>query len=434
MQASFATGQSKAPSGWGTGMMASVAVLLLANAAAGSVFDVPDAGSNLPDEAAQDARRVAERFDPYVAMLDAAGVTYIEGGASAVYMETAERRWLCVRREGAGVGCYPWPGNAPRVSVGDTFYGAHGTLLDAFTDTHRLKLSIRTPGTKKEYLFVGRVRCESSGDELAYTMPPSRRPKQRAVRCDRKAFADCAHLDGCSEAVPRNLARALADLDTGQDTGLRVRITSVQHGGMNLVSIGEGSNEQGWFGFWTCHRQLGRPRVCGKTDLSSFRAIHPESTVPANWLLLAYAGYNRSGTTTLVWVTASEGVLRTAQLEIGATSGYGESCESLLWGEGIRRSYCVFIAGNWTPYEILSPSCVRIGRTLPWTAVRVRAQDRWIKEKVRPAHAEDEYDIPGDPPASGTYRAAADGWKLDDCSSPRGGSGSSTEDSTVPRP
>jgi hypothetical protein len=109
----------------------------------------------------------------------------------------------------------------------------------------------------------------------------------------------------------------------------------------------------------------------------------------------------------LVWVGRGEFGLTSAELRIGATSAYGEGCEHL-------PGYCVDVDGDWTPYEILSPTCVKIEPTVRWKATHVRAQNRWIREKIfRKPRSEDE--SLGEAPAPGTYRPGLEGWKAADC-------------------
>jgi len=131
---------------------------------------------------------------------------------------------------------------------------------------------------------------------------------------------------------------------------------------------------------------IGRPGSGAHVARRHYRNSGPSSRIHAarRWLVLASSPYNRSGSSSLVWVGRGEFGLTSAELRIGATSAYGEGCEHL-------PGYCVDVDGDWTPYEILSPTCVKIEPTVRWKATHVRAQNRWIREKIfRKPRSEDE--------------------------------------------
>ena len=378
------------------GQMIASLLLWLATVVAGA----PDATRTSP------VPEWAARFDEFMGLLDARGVTFIEGGRDALYLE-AGRRWLCIWRETSGLRCYAWTGNAPRIRSFGIFSHDDQTRLPTETDDHLFDLRVDAPGADGQLLSVRRVKCASARDELAYSMPPSRRPKARPRRCSRETLVVGTRLAATTDETPLTVARAFAGMRPESEKMDELMITAVEHAGAGLVSVGEGSDQGGFSQLWTCHRAPGLRRSCGATTLSKFRAIQPEATLPGGWLVLASSPYNRSGSSSLVWVGRGEFGLTSAELRIGATSAYGEGCEHL-------PGYCVDVEGDWTPYEILSSTCVKIESTVHWKATHVRAQNRWIREKIfHKPRSEDE--SLGEVPAPGTYRPGLEGWKAADC-------------------
>ena len=255
-------------------------------------------------------------------------------------------------------------------------------------------------------------------------MPPSRRPKYKTRPCDRALLSTRPRLAATTDATPLEIARAFASA-RARTHDHDLLVASVERGGASVVSIGEGDFTGDYFDMWTCLRGPGASRVCGNTTLSEFEPLDSGTPVPGAWLLLAHETAYRSGSIKTVWLTARDGRLTTVPLDVGGTDASGEACEHL-------PSYCVDIVGNWTRWEVLSTTCVRIGPTVRWRAIHVRAQHRWIKEKVLPparpapatSDADDDWDSheegPGVAPAPGTYRPVVDRWEPADCA-PGGG-------------
>ena len=370
----------------------SVALLALAGPAGELPSDVPD--------------MTAPR-DAFVGLLDAQGVSFIQGSGPALYLEAGAGRWLCIKREATGLHCHAWPAEAPRLTGIVNGYADDQTSLYGSTTDANLELRV---DSTTDTVSVGKITCKVGYQPLDFNLPPSRSPKRRPLRCDRS-------LDGTKLAVadaelPRTVATAFTGLPD-QPEGSGAAVTSVEHQGHGVVSVGEES-DSGWDQErWTCLRFPGSKRVCGKTQYSSFHAIQPESTLPGAWLLRVEGAAGRGGVVELVWATARDGKLATAALDIGGTAGYGEGCRGL-------PGYCVDVSGAWVDWKILSPSCVQIGRTVLWKATHVRKQHRWIHERIlparrKPAADDDDNDAYTKPLEPGTYRPGPDGWQRFDC-------------------
>jgi hypothetical protein len=117
------------------GQMIASLLLWLATVVAGA----PDATRTSP------VPEWAARFDEFMGLLDARGVTFIEGGRDALYLE-AGRRWLCIWRETSGLRCYAWPGNAPRIRSFGIFSHDDQTRLPTETDDHLFDPRVDAPG------------------------------------------------------------------------------------------------------------------------------------------------------------------------------------------------------------------------------------------------------------------------------------------------
>jgi hypothetical protein len=225
-------------------------------------------------------------------------------------------------------------------------------------------------------------------------------------------------LAATTDATPLEIARAFA-VARARTHNQDLLISSVERGGASVVSIGEGDSGN-YFEMWTCLRGPGASRACGSTALSDFEPLDSGAPVPGGWLLLSYEPAYRSGSSEIVWLTARDGRLATATLDVGRTDAIGEGCEHL-------PGYCVDMVGNWTRWKIVSTTCVRIGPTVRWRAIHVRAQHRWVNEKLlpparpepAPSDADTDWDShedgPGVAPAPGTYRPVMDHWERADC-------------------
>jgi hypothetical protein len=351
-------------------------------------------------------------LDEFVGLLDARGVTFIKGRGNALFLE-AKQRWLCLRREKDGIHCYPWPAGAPRPYVDLDWNDDRETRLEAFIPGQRFEMRVLPTRTGDPMLSISAVKCMTEFSDAR--MPPSRRPKPHRKRCDRTVLPAGTRLLSVKDELPLAIARAFAELPTLTNLDV-VAVTSVEHDGSSLVSIGETSEAEG--DSWTCQRSPGLKRSCRETQLSAFDAINPASTLPQGWLLDVNTSQGRGGSSSLVWVSNLDGRLTTAALAVGGTAAYGGACDRL-------PGYCVDITGHWTPWEMLSPTCVKIGPTVRWHATHVRAQERWINEEILPppkrreAVADDlgdnDDDELGEAPAPGTYRPSSNGWQQLDC-------------------
>ena len=370
-----------------------------------------------PDSSSGDAG-VARQFGPFMDLLDRHGVKYVQGHNDALYVE-ANARWLCLWQDGSGLRCYGWPDGAPRPTAFGDWTDRKERTLGVDTRDHSFDIEAHLQGGEIASVTLGHVKCAPEPQQaFAYTMPPSRRPKSRARRCDRALLSTRPGLAPTTDATPLEIAGAFAAARARTDHQ-NLRVASVERGGASVVAIGDGYYGE-YLEMWTCLRGPGASRACGSTDLSEFEPLDSGAPVPGAWLLLSHVPLYRSGSSEIVWLTARDGRLITATLDVGGTDGYGEACEHL-------PSYCVDIVGNWTRWKVLSTTCVRIGPTVRWRAVHVRAQHRWVNEKLlppprpEPAPADDDTDWdsheegPGVAPTPGTYRPVMDHWERADC-------------------
>jgi hypothetical protein len=375
-----------------TGQVIAAALMVLAGAAGERTSDAPDLRS---------AR------DAFVGLLDARGVAFVHGSGPALYLESGGGRWLCVTRGATGPRCHAWPTGAPRLATISNGYADDRTLFYGTTADADLELRV---DSVTDDVSVFKITCKSDGRPLDFTVPPSRRPKRRPLRCNRDL--DGAKLAEPDVELPRIVAAAFAALPD-QSEGSGAGVTSVEHQGYGVVSVG-GETQAGWDQErWTCMRSPGGKRACGETQYATFQAIQPALTLPAAWLLMVESSAGRGGDVALVWAAARDGKLATAALDVGGIDAYGEGCRGL-------PSYCVDVSGAWVDWKMLSPACVRIGRTVRWKATHVRAQHRWIHERILPPHRKapaDDEDGDDDPAplAPGTYSPGPDGWQRSGC-------------------
>jgi hypothetical protein len=370
-----------------------------------------------PDSSSADDD-LARQFEPFMALLDGHGVKYVQGHNDALYVE-ADARWLCLWREASGLRCYGWLDGAPRPTGFGEWTGPKDRTLGVDTRDHSFDIEAHPERGEIASVTLGHVKCAPESQQaFAYTMPPSRRPKAKARPCDRALFSTRPRLAATTDATPLEIARAFADA-RARTEHQDLLVASVERGRASVVSIGEGHSGE-YVDMWTCLRGPGASRACGSTTLSEFEPLDSGAPVPGAWLLLSHEAANRSGSSEIVWVTARDGRLTTAALDVGGTDGMGEGCEQL-------PSYCVDIVGNWTRWKVLSTTCVWIGPTVRWRAIHVRAQHRWIKEKLlpparpepAPSNADTNWDShedgPGVAPTPGTYRPVTDHWERADC-------------------
>ncbi len=371
----------------------------------------------LPDSSSAD-EDLARQFEPFMDVLDRHGVKYIQGYNDALYVE-ANARWLCLWQDASGLRCYDWPDGAPRPTGFGVWTGRKVRTLGVDTRDHSFDIEAQLQGGEVASVTLGHVKCAPEPQQaFAYTMPPSRRPKSKARPCDRALLSTRPRLAAATDATPSEIARAFAAARS-RTHNEDLLVASVERAGASVVSIGEGDHGN-YFEMWTCLRGPGASRACGRTALSEFEQLDSGAPVPGAWLLLSHEPAYRSASSEIVWLTARDGRLTTATLDAGGTDAIGESCEHV-------RSYCVDIVGNWTRWEVLSPTCVRIGRTVRWHAVHVRSRDRWVNEKLlppaRPEPADSDADTdwdshedgPGVAPTPGTYRPVMDHWERAAC-------------------
>jgi hypothetical protein len=376
------------------------------------------AATPLPPDSSPGDDLLAREFGPFMDLLDRHGVTYVQGHDDALYVE-ANARWLCLWQQASGLRCYGWPDGAPRPTGFEFWTARKEPSLGVVTRDHSFDIEAHLEGGEIASVTLGHVKCAPESQQgFAYTMPPSRRPKFKARPCDRALFSARPRLAATTDATPLEIARAFAAARARTITQ-DLLVASAERAGASVVSIGEGDWGD-YSNMWTCLRGPGGSRSCGSTALSEFEPLDSGAPVPGAWLMLSHELAYRSGSSQLVWLTARDGRLIMATLDVGGTDGIGEACEHL-------PSYCVDIVGNWTRWNVLSTTCVRIGATVRWRAIHVRAQHRWIKEKVlppaRPEPAASDGDTdwdshengPGVAPAQGTYRPVMDHWERADC-------------------
>jgi hypothetical protein len=332
-------------------------------------------------------------YQPLMAEIDAAKVSYILGTRDAFYLE-AKRRWLCFRTEvGAESRCFEWPARAPRMTAVDVLRGRDERLDRLFMRAGELTIEARIGRAARGWRpTIARVRREPDMDDAS--LPPSRRPAPRAPRAD----ATTAALEGLllppADDLPPALARAMTALPHDE---VAARLSSIEHAGTSLVTVAEIVDPAaGIDRAWSCHRPAGGRRSCGETNIAQARALAPERTLPHGWLLHVSDAGQRWASLSLVWVAPGPGGLASATLDLGGAQGNGEDCR-------FTDSYCVWMEGTFTPYEVVAPDCVRVGSTLLWSALHVRVTDRWLHEKRWAAPTDHE-------PRPGTYRPAAGEW------------------------
>jgi hypothetical protein len=397
-----------------TGSFAAGLLLLLF--AAPPLPEVPAEDLDEDDEGSDDAEEETdEGFDPFMDLLDAHHVRYIVGGGDrGIYLE-ADRPWLCLWDDAGEVTCYAWPRDLPRV-VWLYVSSAKGSQLHLGTATSEWVFQARRGPGALDLVSVS-VRCRASSKDMPYTMPPSRRPKAaKACAAPKRG----TQLLPDADPVPWAIVRAFVELQ--HETKLvDLAITSVEHAGTSLVSLRHRSDEDEEMLSWSCHRPPDTPRICTSTDLGEYSAIHPEKTLPEGWLLHTNSGIHRFAEARLLWVGVKDDTFATFGLLVGAVDGYGEDCSAFV---PRTEGYCVLATGNWTPFKVSFPLCVRILPTLRWSAVHIRMQDRWIGERRlkaprKPEEADEDDDMDEEglpwPPALGTYRLGPEGWHRAPC-------------------
>src|SRR5512140_1769655 len=139
--------------------------------------------------------------DAFVGLLDARGVSFVQGHGPALYLEASGGRWFCVKREETDLRCHAWPQGAPRLT---RIYGAYSdnqTELFAATADAQFRLGVNA-GT--DTVSISKLTCKASYKPLDFTLPPSRQPKRRPLRCDRSL--DGTKLTASDDELPRTAA------------------------------------------------------------------------------------------------------------------------------------------------------------------------------------------------------------------------------------
>jgi hypothetical protein len=175
-----------------------------------------------------EGERVVGR-DAFVGLLDARGVSFIQGSGPALYLEAGGGRWFCVKREETGLHCHTWPAGAPRLTKIDNGYTDHQTDFYAATADANLELRV-DPAT--DTVSVRRFTCQIDYQPLDFTMPPSRRPKRRPLRCD--PGLDGTKLAAADDELPRTVATAFTGLPD-QSERIGAAVTSVEHQGHGVA-------------------------------------------------------------------------------------------------------------------------------------------------------------------------------------------------------
>lgn len=340
--------------------------------------------------------------------LDADHVEYAVG-RGALYFET-DVAWLCGLRAGRPR-CFAWPRDLPRITRLHGWDSEGTTHMTAWAGD--VMLDLESVAKVAGPLRITTARCVAEDDWNAHTKPPSRRGKAPTTCAAPKSGTE---IPESAAPGPPRLARAFARLQTSAEE--QIVLGSAEHQGSSLFSLGsEGELADGRA--WTCHRPAGQPRLCGSTRLADLRAIKPEATLPEGWLVISSVGSGRQEESHLVWVAPSGGKLTCATLTVGGVDGYGEDCEAFFPDDKHPPAgYCVLVAGSFTPFELISPLCVRVEPTIRWSAVHVRAKDRWVGERIlKPQRGRGGVDGVGlpRPPNPGTYRPDAKGWRQAAC-------------------
>jgi hypothetical protein len=265
---------------------------------------------------------LAREFGPFMDLLDRHGVKYVQGYNDALYVE-AGARWLCLWRDASGLRCYGWPDGAPRPTAFAGWGGRKERSMEVGTQDRSFDIEVHLQEGEIASVTLGHVRCAPEPQQaFAYTMPPSRQPTFRARPCDRALLSTRPHLAATTDATPLEIARAFAAA-RARTENQDLLVASVERGGAGVVSIGEG-DEGNYFEMWTCLRGPGASRACGSTALSEFEPLDSGAPVSGAWLLLSHEPAYRSASSQIVWLTARDGQLTMAMLDVGGSDALGE--------------------------------------------------------------------------------------------------------------
>ena len=356
----------------------------------------------------------ARTTDGLMNLFDAERVGYAVGSSDSFYVET-DKRWLCLRvRDGAVPRCWRWPTALSRVTDVELQNDPNGVVQGLHVEAEDMAFDLDATWSASDVpsLTVKKARPIAPGfgrravGDPPFELPgfPARKlvPSQASARPPGDPPLESMSLVADEDAHALTLARAIGASGP-------LMLGAAERGGSSLLSITISNKPpfplDGSEHTWTCQRLVGAPRFCAETQLASFEAFHPDRSLPGGWLVLVTQsdpGRHATVWSELVWVTVHEGSLTTAGLPIGSQAGVGSHCDHY-------DSYCVSFEGILTPFDLLSPTCVRLGRTTLWTALHVRVPDLWL-DKTRKL-APRTFD-----PAPGTYHATPDGWAVMPCS------------------
>jgi hypothetical protein len=373
-----------------------------------------------------------QRYATVLDALDADHVRYVVGSGVAFYLET-DARWLCLRLRESGFQplarkCWTWPANLPRVlHVNDPEYDDDGAIkgVTVMLKDKALDLGATwTPNEDAPSVAVagargvpgyGTVRPPDSLRSPPFKAPP--KGQSKGLPFDKNPFLRMTDVERGAVAHA---------IDAIAERGPALDIECAEYAGTSLISFAEKDTQEGrrktevtdFNEEDTCQRRPGTARACGG-NLHGFVAASPAKTQPAGWLVMVEGEGDVGGNAKLVWVIVSDGSLKTFEMPVAASGGDGMACQSggLPGVPANATGYCMDFQGFWTPFEILSPTCVRIGKTTVWRTIHIRTGDRWVQESHDAAPTEiPSMGLTKPAPTPGTYRPGAGGWEAVQCS------------------
>ncbi|MCP4677371.1 MAG: hypothetical protein GY854_18025 [Deltaproteobacteria bacterium] len=345
------------------------------------------------------------RYQPLLDVSWSEDVVNVVVSSQATYFESSEQRIFCLFGE-QYPRCYEWPNQFGRaVLVEGSEEGKGLVKAEIGSRSHLFEYEVRSAKLELRHASAS----PKSDPEKPYKF--TKLPKAKYDPQESKHIGKTLWRKGRLKLTKRvdvaehSFVRAVNDLVIGELAGEGYEdqwaVRSIHRGSYSLwvismLSITGEIDKQ-----WICHRHPDGSPICAAGRWGRIRPILPERTLPDGWLLHTNESGNRDGTTYLVWFDTSGDVSTMPVLATGGTEAYGEHC-------GWADSYCVWIEGFWTPFEVLEPPCVRIFKSTLWSAIHVRAQHRWIERKKSSAGADFE-------PKPGVYSPVNGQWQISDC-------------------
>jgi hypothetical protein len=339
--------------------------------------------------------RVAEAppFDVerVLAAIEQYNVRRLESARHALYVEHAAGRSLCLYESDTAPRCFRWP-DAYRTPFHIERWN-EDDATDMWFDEADTSSVLRV-SSAGEGLSVRRERFDRDPRDLSYLLPPSQRPGVRLKLRGKPRPLAGAPTEPTRDAAAEALVEALRSVQPElSDIMVHVVPRGAERISLTYNNAG-GATEAGWF----CLHAADAPRVCRSALVQDFAVLRPQ---PEGWLFLARSYDVRGETASLLWLERRNGELAIAALKVGEMQGDGEPCAN-------DRSYCVKVEATRTAFELLSPTCVKIGETTRWGATHARMPDRWDHETALPVPA-------GFEPTPGTYVPSTQGWLRGPC-------------------